>query len=153
MGDGAGGEAPLILSAFSRERGGICPARSVLRRTASSSRKETCQNGGAPVRACLASLERSERECELAGEANADDPQPRSGGWGVEGVASEVCRHTKGEALLRGSGNAGRWGYYSGVSTTPYGVPFSGVRYLYRRGAGQVGTIGILIFRLILPAG
>ena len=63
MGDGAGGEAPLILSAFSRERGGICPARSVLRRTASSSRKETCQNGGAPVRACLASLERL-RECE-----------------------------------------------------------------------------------------
>ena len=63
MGDGAGGEAPWILSAFSRERGGICPARSVLRRTASSSRKETCQNGGAPVRACLASLERL-RECE-----------------------------------------------------------------------------------------
>lgn len=64
MGDGAGGEAPWILSAFSRERGGICPARSVLRRTASSSRKETCQNGGAPVRACLASLEALQRECE-----------------------------------------------------------------------------------------
>jgi len=88
MGDGAGGEAPWILSAFSRERGGICPARSVLRRTASSSRKETCQNGGAPVRACLASLERSERECEdlRAGEAKVEE-------------AGGICRHTSGEAL------------------------------------------------------